>query len=69
MAHSPDDQAADSLLSGKLKKSRSYHAGYGAKTYKQIKQLAAAGDKKARQMKKLIEQRQRLSNKLRGKRP
>jgi len=64
-----DDKAkADDLISGKLKRSASYHRDYGAQTYAAIKQLAAAGDSKARQMKKLIEQSERLRAKLRRRR-
>lgn len=60
-----NDEIADDLISGKLKRSKSYHADYGQKTYGAIKKLAAANppDRKARQMKKLIEQADRLRNK------
>jgi hypothetical protein len=60
-----DDEVADDLISGSLKRSKSYHADYGQKTYGAIKKLAAANppDRKARQMKKLIEQADRLRNK------
>jgi hypothetical protein len=60
----PDHQIADDLISGSLKRSRSYHSDYGQKTYGEIKQLASARppDVKARQMKKLIEQAERLRN-------
>ena len=60
-----DDQIADDLIPGKLKRSRSYHGDYGKKTYGEIKRLAGARppDQKARQMKKLIEQVERLQNK------
>jgi hypothetical protein len=63
-----DDDIADGLIPGSLKRSPSYHRDYGQKTYKEIKDLAAAHppDKKARQMKKRIEQTQRLQEK--GKR-
>jgi hypothetical protein len=67
----PDDDAiADDLISGSLKRSKSYHADYGDKSYKEIKDLAAATppDKKARQMKKLIEQAERLRAKGKGRR-
>jgi len=59
----PDDATAESLISGKLKKSPSYHGDYGNITYADIKRLAKQGDLKARQMKKLIEQRRRLDEK------
>jgi hypothetical protein len=36
-----DNAAADRLISGSLKRSRSYHAEYGSKTYAEIKRLAA----------------------------
>jgi hypothetical protein len=60
-----DEQFADDLISGSLKRSRSYHRDYAGKTYGEIKRLAAANppDVKARQMKKLIEQAERLRNK------
>lgn len=66
-----DDSAiADDVLSGRLKRSKSYHSDYGKKTYGEIKRLANQNppDKKARQMKKLIEQAPRLSKKPRGRR-
>ena len=52
-----DSTIADDLIPGKAKRSRSYHSDYGSKTYGEIKQLARARspDRKARQMKKLIE--------------
>lgn len=61
----PDDDLADDLISGKLKRSRSYHGDYGRKTYREIKELASARppDRKARQMKKLIERTQHLKDK------
>ena len=54
-----DSDIADDVIPGSLKRSKSYHGDYGKKTYKEIKDLAAANppDKKACQMKKLIEQR------------
>ena len=65
-----DDDIADDLISVSLKRSRSYHSDYGQKTYLQIKDLAAANppDHKARQMKKLIEQTERLQQKGKGRR-
>ncbi len=64
-----DSDKADDLISGKLKKSKSYHADYGRKTYGEIKRLAIGKppDSKARQMKKLIEQSERLRQKARGR--
>ena len=64
-----DGQTADELLSGSLRRARSYHADYGGKTYRELVELASARppDIKARQMKKLIEQADRLRQK--GKRP
>ena len=61
---------ADDLIPGSLKRSASYHSDYGKKTYKEIKDLAIAHppDKKARQMKKLIEQTIRLQKKGKGRR-
>jgi len=65
-----DNDVADDLISGSLKRSKSYHGDYGKKTYKEIKDLAAANPpvKKARQMKKLIEQTERLRKKGKGRR-
>ena len=65
-----DNDIADDVIPGSLKRSRSYHGDYGTKTYKEIKDLAAANppDQKARQMKKLIEQTERLQNKGKGRR-
>lgn len=62
-----DDPIADDLIPGSLKRSRSYHGDYGKKTYGEIMRLAAAHppDQKARQMKKLIEQAERLLDKVR----
>jgi hypothetical protein len=60
-----DDQIADDLIPGKLKRLRSYHRDYGRKTYREIKRLAARKppDRKARQMKKLIERTEHLKDK------
>lgn len=65
-----DSDVADDLIPGSLKRSKSYHSDYGKKTYKEIKDLAAVDppDKKARQMKKLIEQTERLQKKGKGRR-
>jgi hypothetical protein len=64
-----DDDIADDVVPGSLKRSQSYHKEYGKKTYKEIKDLAAANppDRRARQMKKLIEQTERLQNKGKGR--
>jgi hypothetical protein len=63
-----DDELADNLIPGRLKSSPSYHSDYGKMTYGEIKRLARAKppDVKARQMKKIIENRIRLAKK-RGK--
>ena len=60
-----DETLADELISASLKRSKSYHRDYGRKTYGQIKRMAKRKppDKKARQMKKLIEQSRRLKEK------
>lgn len=52
-----DDVIADDVIPGKAKHSPSYHSDYGKMTYGTIKRLAAGRppDRKARQMKKLIE--------------
>jgi hypothetical protein len=64
-----DNSLADDLISGRSKRSPSYHAEYGKRTYGEIKQLAKQKppDIKARQMKKLIEEDPRLGRKQRGK--
>jgi hypothetical protein len=64
-----DSDTADDVIPGSLKRSKSYHGDYGKKTYKEIKELAAANppDQKARQMKKLIEQKERLQKKGAGR--
>ena len=65
-----ENSKADDLIPGSLKRSESYHGGYGSKKFAEIKRLAKARppDQKARQMKKLIEQAERLLEKAR-KRP
>jgi hypothetical protein len=65
-----DTDLADDLIPGSLKRSKSYHSDHGKKTYKEIKDLAAANppDGKARQMKKPIEQTERLQKKGKGRR-
>lgn len=65
-----DGDVADDVIPGSLKRSKSYHGDYGGKTYKEIKELADANppDQKARQMKKLIEQTERLQKKGKGRR-
>ena len=65
-----DHEIADNVISGSLKRAKSYHREYGKKTYMEIKELAARvpPDRKARQMKKLIEQAARLREKRKGRR-
>jgi hypothetical protein len=65
-----DNDIADDVIPGSLKRSHSYHSEYGKKTVQEIRTLAAANppDMKARQMKKLIEQSERLQNKGKGRR-
>ena len=60
-----DDEIADNLIPGGLKRSDSYHSDYGQKTYGEIKRLASRRppDPRARQMKKLIENALRLDEK------
>jgi hypothetical protein len=60
-----DNDKAEDVIPGSLKRSPSYHSDYGKKTYKEIKDLASVNppDVKARQMKKLIEQTTRLQQK------
>ena len=62
-----ENKRADSFIPASLKRSKSYHSSYGAKTYGEIRRLAEARppDRKARQMKKLIEQAERLREKAR----
>lgn len=52
-----ENAIADDLIPGKAKRSRSYHTAYAGMTYGEIKRLADANppDRKARQMKKLME--------------
>jgi hypothetical protein len=66
----PEHKTAATLIPGSLKRSRSYHAAYGSKTYGEIKKLAQADppDPKARQMKKLVEQADRLRAKAKRRR-
>ena len=64
---STDDRRADLLIPGTLRRSKWYHSAYGAYTYAEIKAAASAGDLKAVQMKKLIEQSVRLVRKVGGK--
>jgi hypothetical protein len=65
-----DNDVADDVIPGSLKRSKSYHQDYGKKTYREIKALASGHppDRKARQMKKLIEQATRLQDKGKGRR-
>ncbi len=66
-----DEEAiADDLIPGRLKRSASYHRDYGGKTYREIRILAGVKppDSKARRMKKLIEQVERLRQKARRRR-
>jgi hypothetical protein len=65
-----DNDTADDLISGSLKRSKSHHADYGGKSYKEIRELATGSppDPKARRMKKLIEQAERLRAKGKGRR-
>ena len=65
-----EGEFADRLIPGRSKRSRSYHRDYGGKTYREIRELAGADppDPKARQMKKLIEQVDRLRQKARRRR-
>lgn len=62
-----DDDIADDLIPGSLKRSKSYHSDYGPMTYGEINRLASGkpADRKAKQMKKLIEQAERLREKAR----
>jgi len=62
-----DKKKADNLIRGRLKSSRSYSSEYGNKTYGEIKELAKQGDMKAQAMKKLIEQSERLMEKVGNK--
>ena len=58
-----DSKKADEQISGSAKRSKSYHSEYGDKTLGELKELAKGGDRKAAQMKKLIENAERLSQK------
>jgi len=65
-----DGDIADDVIPGSLKRSPSYHRDYGKRTFKEIKDLARANppDPRARQMKKLIEQADRLRQKAQRRR-
>jgi RHS repeat-associated protein len=58
---------ADDLIPGSLKRSRSYHSDLGGKTKEEILKMEKGGDPRAAQMKKLIEQSERLLEKTKGK--
>jgi len=58
---------ADDLIKGTGKRSKSYHSELGGLTKQQILDKAARGDRPAQQMKKLIEQAARLSQKVKNK--
>ena len=63
-------QRAADLIRGQLKRSKSYHSELAGKTYQEILELAkgqGSDAKAARQMKKLIEAADRLSEKVGGK--
>jgi hypothetical protein len=67
-----DNEIADKLIPGGLKKSRSYHSHLGKLTFKEIKRRLRAKRedperKKLQQMKKLILEQTRLLQKKRGK--
>jgi hypothetical protein len=66
---SDDDRPVKDLIPAKLKRSKSYASDYEDKTFGEIRKLASGHppDQKARQMKKLVEQRNRLVKKLKGK--
>jgi hypothetical protein len=55
------ERTADELIPGSSRRSPSYHSEYGRKTVGEILELARRGDRKARQMKKLIFEDPRLS--------
>ena len=65
-----DAEIADEVIPGSLKRSRSYHADYGRLTCGEIRVLASSDppDGKARQLKKLIEQTERLQRNGKGRR-
>lgn len=61
---------ADDLISGSLKRSRSYRSELAQKTYREILELAKKGGaegKAAKGMKKLIEHGPRIMEKIKGK--
>jgi len=55
---------AVNLISAKLKKSKSYFSDLEGTTYARLIEMAERGDPRARKMRKLIEEAQRLSEKL-----
>jgi RHS repeat-associated protein len=66
-AGAAEAKTANELVTGTLKKSKSWAGEYANETYGTIKKMAASGDQKAIKMKKLIEQTQRLMEKVGGK--
>jgi len=68
-----DNEIADNLIPGGLKKSKSYHSHLSSLTFKEIKKRIKAKDppdpenKKLQQMKKLIVEQARLREKKRGR--
>lgn len=62
-----DKSKAEQLIPGSLKRSPSYFTEYAGLTYAEIRRRAEANppDLKARKMKKLIEQADRLKEKIR----
>jgi hypothetical protein len=69
-----DNELADNLIPGGLKKSPSYHSHLGKLTFKEIKRRlkakpADSDRRKLQQMKKLILEQARLLEKKQGKQP
>lgn len=64
-----DRSKAEQLIPGSLKRSKSYFGEYAALTYAEIRLRADQNppDVKARKMKKLIEQAERLKAKIKGR--
>lgn len=61
------EKIADDLITGTLKKPNSYHSDYGRKTVEELESLSKSGDRKAKQMLKLVKQHKQLNSKLGGK--
>lgn len=65
--HKSEEKTADEVLPGSLKRSPSYYPPYGDKTRSELEKMGKQGDQKAKKMKKLIDQVDRLLDKNKNK--